>query len=146
VAGGRAVWNRRAEEGADDRRRPVLARLIQMLVLMALFGAIAWWRGHRGVAVFLACFAGANLLAAAFWPAAFRLHARLWEVVGRAGALVIGTAALTLAYYVLFAPAALVLKLIGAEPLKLRFPGPPGSYWNDVDDRHRGEPDYRKQF
>jgi len=146
VAGGRAIWDWRNKAEGDERRRLVLPRLLQMLALMAVFGGIAWWRGHRGVAVFLAAFAAANALAAAFCPALFHRHAGLWQKVGKAGAVVIGTVALTLAYYLLFTPAALALKLLRVEALKLRFPGPRGSHWKEVDERHRGETDYRRQF
>ncbi|MHC5033876.1 MAG: hypothetical protein ACYTFZ_02415 [Planctomycetota bacterium] len=142
----KAVWHWRS--GADERKphRPVLPRLLQMLAIMAVFGALAWWRGHRTVAACLGAFALLNALLATLWPSAFRAHAAAWEKLGGFGSIVIGSLVLTLAYYVLFAPAALLLKALGREALKLRFPGPEGTYWGAVDQRGNAEAGYRKQF
>ncbi|MHC4592717.1 MAG: hypothetical protein ACYS8L_08500 [Planctomycetota bacterium] len=142
----KAVWHWRGGTDEGKPRRPVLPRLLQMLAIMAVFGALAWWRGHRTVAVCLVAFALLNALLAALWPRAFRAHAAAWEKLGRFGSIVIGSIALALAYYLLFAPAALLLKALGREALKLRFPGPEGTYWGAVDQRGEAEAEYRKQF
>lgn len=141
-----AVWHWRGEPDQTAVGQPALPRLLRMLAVMAVFGALAWWRGHRTVAACLAGFALVNVLLAAVLPCAFRWHAAAWEKLGRAGALVIGTVALTLAYYLLFAPVALLLRLVGKRPLKLRFPGPEASYWSDVEERGEAEARYRRQF
>jgi hypothetical protein len=124
----------------------VLARLARMLAVMFIFGAFAWWRGHRTAAVVLAGLALTNALLAAFAPRAFDWQARLWERPGKAGAFLISTIALTLAYFLLFTPGALLLRLLRKEPLKLRFPGPEATYWAEVDERGRSEAGYRRQF
>ncbi|MHC4789233.1 MAG: hypothetical protein ACYS8K_08555 [Planctomycetota bacterium] len=142
----KAVWDWRGEGAGAERARPVLPRLLKMLAVMALFAGIAWWRGHRTAAACLGAFAVANVLLAALWPGAFRTHAGLWEKLGRAGALVVGTVALTAAYYLLFAPAALVLKALGRRPLKLRFPGSEKTYWETAEQRPDSEAGYGKQF
>ncbi len=142
----RAVWPWRAGEAGSAPQQPVLGRLLRMLGLMAVFGALAWWRGHRIAACVLAGLAAANVLAAALAPGLFRAHARLWEKLGEAGLYVIGTVTLTLFYYLLVSPAALVLRLLGRRPLKLRFPGPEPSYWGEPEERPDSEAEYERQF
>ena len=117
-----------------------------MVVVMALVCAFAAWRRHWGVVTFLGCFAGANVAAAVFAPGVFRWHARLWDRLGRGGGFVIGAVLLTLAYYLFFTPAALVIRLLGRQPLPLRFPGPEDTNWRDVPERDLSEEDYEKQF
>ena len=122
------------------------AALVRMVALMAVVGAVAWWRGHRAVVVFLACFAAANVLAAAFVPRLFHGHARLWEKLGAGAGLLIGGVLLALAYYLFFTPAALLLRLLGKDPLALRFPGSGPTYWSDVPQRDLTEAHYKRQF
>jgi len=142
----KAIWDWRSPRDSEGRAVPVWPRLLRIVVLACAFGGFAWWRGHRTAAAVLAAFALANVVLAVLAPRAFHWHAGLWEKLGRAGAFVMGAVALTLAYFLLFTPAALLLRLLGREPLKLRFPGPQGTCWSDVAERSRSEADYRKQF
>jgi len=142
----RVVWDWRGEGDAARRAAPVLGRLVKMLVVMGIFGGLALWRGHTVVALVLGGYALVNIVMAATWPRGFHAHSRFWEALGRGGAAVIGTVLLTVLYFVLFTPAALLLHLLGRRPLELRFRSYEGTYWREVPDVEKTEADYRRQF
>jgi hypothetical protein len=142
----RVVWDWRGEREASRGPEPVLGGLVRMLVVMAVFGAIALWRGHTVVAAALGIYALINIAMAAAWPRGFHGHARLWGTLGRGGAAVVGTVLLAVLYFVLFTPAALILRLMGRRPLELRFRSDEETYWRDVPQKEHGDKEYRRQF
>ena len=142
----RVVWDWRGAREASRRPEPVLGRLVRMLIIMGIFTAIALWRGHLIVAAALGAYALINILMAAAWPRGFHAHARFWAVLGRGGAAVVGTVLLAVLYFVLFTPAALVLRLVGRRPLELRFRTDEPTYWLDVPEKERTEAEYKRQF
>jgi hypothetical protein len=142
----RVVWDWRGEAEAAPGPEPVFGRLVKMLIIMGIFAGIALWRGHRLVAAVLGTYALINVLMAVAWPRGFRGHARFWEWLGRGGAAFIGTVSLTILYFVLFTPAAAVIRLLGRRPLELRFRSDEQTYWHDVEQKDRTESDYKRQF
>jgi hypothetical protein len=93
-----------------------------------LLAAVLFWRtkplwpfcGGLGAAL-----AGLGLA----WPAALAPVERIWMTVARAMGWVMTRVILTLLFCLIFTPAGLILRLLGKDPLGLRFPGNTASYW-----------------
>jgi len=141
----RAVWQWRAE-AQGDRRAPLLRPLLTMLAVTAAFGALACWRGHAVAAASCAAFAVLNLGLAVLRPPAFHRHAAFWSKAGGAAGTFASALTLGLLYFLVFTPAAVALRLVRQDPLKLRFLGAEASYWQEAERQPDCEADYRRQF
>jgi len=130
-----SIWRWKPEpppsQGSGNALRRMLKPLVQALAI-SLISGVVWWRGHHSVAIGLWVLAGCVVGLGLVFPAAYVKVDRAWRKVGKGAGMVIGVTLLTVLYYVLFLPVALVLRALGKDRLRLTFPGSEASYWTDL--------------
>lgn len=94
---------------------------------MAL-GFLLWRRGHTTGALGAAALGGGLLLAGLFVPTRLGPFHRAWMALALAISKVTTPVAMSLVFFLVLTPAALIARLVGYRPL-LRRPGA-GTYWH----------------
>ena len=96
-------------------------------------GAIRWWALVLAAALLLVSLAGPGLLDG---------PARLWLRLGRALGRVVNPVVLGILFFAVITPTALIARMLGRDPLRLRMDRDAATYWIG-----RASPvDMRKQF
>ena len=95
-------------------------------------GAVSLWRG-RPAAPYLAGIAAALFAAAVIAPAWLRPIERVWMVVGERLAMISTRVILTVTFFLVITPLAVIRRLTGDDPLALRFDPAKESYWTPVE-------------
>ena len=97
----------------------------------ALFTGLMLYRGKvaPSTATTVLVVLGAVALVAGFRPAAFRWFYRAGMTVGAAIGLVVGRILLTLFFLLVLTPMALVFRVLGKDPLSLRWDRSAKTYW-----------------
>jgi hypothetical protein len=98
-----------------------------------VWAGILYWRGKDTAALWLVCIGPALALLALAAPQALRPLHRIWIPAARALAHAITWVFLTLAFYLVITPYALVMKLLGKDPLERRYEPGRTSYWIQRD-------------
>lgn len=88
----------------------------------------------------------AFFLAASIWPACLRPVLAAWMKLAHALNFVMTRLLLTLAFFGLFLPTALVLRVLRHDPLKRRFEPDASTYWEDPEDQPEDYDAYLNQF
>ena len=116
----------RNESAVTDAR----ARKSALVVAVVLLLIAAWnfYRGRTTVVVIFASTAAALVVAGLFVPPAARAFHKAWMRFAVALGHVNSRVLLTLMYYLVFTPYALVSRLVGRDPLRRRGAGGE-SYW-----------------
>jgi hypothetical protein len=101
------------------------------VVMAVFFAVVALWPAvhHRPVRMWALAAAAALLLAAIAAPAALYAANRAWMKVGLAVGRVTNPIVTALMFFVVFTPAALVARMLGRDPLRLRYDREAESYW-----------------
>ena len=118
---------------------------ISLGVVCLIWAAILWWRGHGGAIPWLVGAAPILVLLGlvapmALWP----LH-RVWMPVARGIARVLTWVLLTLAFYLVFTPFGIVMRILGKDPLHRKFPADAKTCWRPYRGRE-GLGHYKKQY
>ena len=118
------------------------------MVFAFVFAVIGLWPLSDGGAIRLWALIAAGVFAAAglFAPALLRPLNRVWFLFGMALHKVVNPVVMGLLFYATITPMALVMRLMGKDPLRLRFDRQAKSYW--IERRPAGpEPQsMRRQF
>jgi len=127
------VWNWREDAGREAGRRERAdlrrAALIQAVV-MALVGCVVglWW-GHRVVAYVIWGLAAVVLVLGLAAPAAYRHVHRFGQWLGRLVGGLLLYLLLAPAYYLIFLPASLIVRMTGRDPMSLQRRDPRHTCW-----------------
>jgi hypothetical protein len=101
------------------------------LVVGFFLAAVGLWPllRHGRVREAVLGLAAVLLLAAVFAP--FLLHPfnRVWTALGAALAHIVNSVAMAALFYLVFTPCGLLMRLLGKDPLLLRFDPSAASYW-----------------
>ncbi len=129
-----------------SERRKVREFGIGLLVVLAALSLIRLWRGHEPHFAWFLGIGGAVALAAIFVPRAVRPVYRGWMVIAR-GLLWFNTRLLlSLVFFVLLTPLAIVFRILRRDPLERSFdPGAP-SYWKKRPTQPPARVRLRRQF
>jgi hypothetical protein len=119
------------------------------LLFAAVGAGFAAWSWYAGRSVIAAAFLVAALVCLALALAAPRLLAwpnRLWFRLGMALNAVVSPIVLFAMFALMFVPIALVMRVMGRDPLKRRYDADAATYW--VDRRPPGPPpdSFKQQF
>ena len=95
--------------------------------VLALIGAVRWYRGHGGTLVWAAV-AAALLLCALIPPAARRFY-RYWMAFAAALGAVNSRILLSAFFFIVLTPVGFILRMLGKDPLDRRGPSK-NSYWH----------------
>lgn len=90
-------------------------------------GGISWWRGHETVPKVLWLLGGALLLAGVVVPTRLGRIYGWWMALGHAIHKVVQPIVIGAMYFVVITPVALLLRMIGRNPMK--HPEREGSFW-----------------
>ncbi|MCI0401302.1 MAG: SxtJ family membrane protein [Gammaproteobacteria bacterium] len=101
------------------------------LVFATVFSIIGLWPLLSGaqMRIWALAVAGALIVLAIGWPATLAPLNRVWAWVGRQLHRIVNPVIMGILFYGTVTPTALVLKLLGKDPLKLRFDPKAGTYW-----------------
>ena len=142
----RAIWPW-AEPAADGADEPHTARpaMIRAAILAAVAALLAFGLHLYHMAVAVAC-VGTVLLVTGTWaPPVFRAIDRAFLAFGRWVGIGFSWLLLVPVFYLCFAPARLVLKLRGIDPMHRRHSPDIASYWTAYAP-HKHKDRYRKQW
>jgi hypothetical protein len=97
-------------------------------LLFGAIGALAWWRGRPLVASLWWIPAGLGLMLLLL-PGPFSPLYRAWLAVARGIGLCMNVVLLTLVFYLILTPLALLKRVLGGRPLPLRPDRTATTYW-----------------
>ena len=143
----RVVWPWRAPTrapatGGWTRRRRIL---LQCAVTAAIATLLTWWLDRYRLGLFLYCFGAVILICGFLAPKTFDALERLGQKLAHAAALALTWILLMPFFYLCFAPARLILKLMGKDPMHRRFERNRSSYWVDHKPLAAPQP-YTRQY
>lgn len=115
-----------------------------MLILGALISAFLYWRGLETVAIYLGAFCGLAGIFGLTGTIAARPFYYLWLGIAFFLGLVITPIIITLMYYLLVTPLALLMKAKGRDRLNLKKSNT-DSYWTEITPSSDKE-QYERQF
>lgn len=114
--------------GVRTRWRRVL---LQGIVTAAVATFLTWRLGRYRLGLFLYCFSAVILICGFLAPKAFDILERMGRKLAHAVALALTWLLLLPFFYLCFAPAHLILKLMGKDPMQRHFDRTRSSYWVD---------------
>ena len=114
--------------GVWARRRRAL---LQCAIMAAVATLLTWWLGRYRLGLFLYCFSAVILVCGFLAPKAFDAMERLVQKLAQTLALALTWTLLMPFFYLCFAPARLILKLTGKDPMHRHFEPNRRSYWMD---------------
>ena len=103
-------------------------------VVCLIWAGILWWRGHMGAIPWLVGAAPVLAVLALVAPVALWPIHKVWMPLAKGLARVITWLVLTLAFYLVFTPYAVILKLLRKDPLDRKIEKDRDSYWTQRDD------------
>jgi hypothetical protein len=128
--------------GVWARRRRAL---LQGIVTAAIATFLTWRLGRYRLGLFLYCFSAGILICGFLAPKAFDILERMGQKLAHVVALALTWILLLPFFYLCFAPAHLVLKLMGKDPMRRRFDRKRRSYWVDHKPPTAPQP-YTRQY
>ena len=128
-----SVWTR--------RRRA----LLQCAIMAAVATLLTLWLGRYRLGLFLYCFSAVILVCGFLAPKAFEAIERFGQKLAQTVALALTWILLMPFFYLCFAPARLILKLMGKDPMCRRFEHKRSSYWMDHKPPAASQP-YTRQY
>ena len=110
-------------------------------IAFAVLGGLLFWR-DKSFWIYLEFVAAAFILGGLFLPQVLRPVEHIWMKAARVMGIVMTNVILTLAYFLVVSPMALIMKLFGRDPMSRTFDRSASSYWIPVDpDGPTGRPD-----
>jgi hypothetical protein len=123
------IWCWKASPvSGQPHSRPALRAVIQA----AVAGGIGWlflWRGHKGMAWFLASVAAFLFLSGLFIPRLFLDFERFGRKFGQWVGGALTWLALTPTFFLVFFPGRLILWLTKHDPMRRQFPSKEETFW-----------------
>jgi hypothetical protein len=107
---------------------------ISLGVVCLVWAGVLWWRGHGAAVPWLLGASPCLILLALAAPIALRPIHWVWMPVARAIARAMTWLLLTLAFYLVFAPFGIVMRMLGKDPLHRRFEPEAATYWEARND------------
>ena len=101
------------------------------IVFGVVFAIVALWplTGGGAVRIWAAAVAGAFVVVALVWPSALAPLNRVWTAFGSALHKITNPLIMGLVFYVAVVPTALIMRMLGKDPLRRRFDRDATSYW-----------------
>jgi len=131
-----------AVAGSKARRRRAL---LQCAVTAAIATLLTLWLGRYRLGLFLYCLGAVILTCGFLAPKAFDALERMGQKLAHAVALALTWILLVPFFYLCFAPARLILALMGHDPMQRRFERNRSSYWMDHKPPTSPQP-YTRQY
>ena len=115
---------------------------LTMAVPLLLLWGLAWWRNRPLTADWLLGFAIGFLVLALVYPRGLAPIEKAWMALAGVLSVVVTYIILTLTFFLVITPFGLIMRLFGADLLKLKFDRKRTSYWDPVDpDGPAGHPE-----
>jgi hypothetical protein len=119
---------------------------LTLAAVCVLWAVILYFRGHPGGVRWFLGIAPVLVLLALAAPRGLRPLHFVWMPLARGIARVLTWLILALAFYLVFTPYSLVLKLIGKDPLERRFEPQQDSYWTRREPKPFDPQGMKRQF
>lgn len=117
------------------------------LVVGGVFGAVGllWlWKGHSGSGIFLTL-AALLIVPGLFFPKALKHVNRAWMILALLLGWVMTRVILSIVFYAVLTPIALIMRLGRHDLLNRKYPDPRETFWIPKEDKRTPE-SYEKQF
>ena len=118
---------------------------ITFAVVLALAGALKLYRGS-GAGFYWLVAAGAFLVCAYYWTAPLRPLNAAWHRLGLLLFQVVNPIVMAVVFYTTVMPIGLLMRLLGNDPLRLKFDSAARSYWIERDPPGPPGPAMKNQF
>lgn len=148
-SGAQAIWPWRDPVAAAPRANPLQGHKRRALIQAAIMAVVAtlltliWHKVWLGLVIYSL---GALVVISGFLaPRLFRALERAGQWLGRMVALAITWLLLAPFFYLCFAPAGLILRLVGKDPMARRYDPDRPSYWIDHKRPSCSQP-YSRQY
>jgi predicted membrane metal-binding protein len=112
-------------EGSSDRSFGIVFAVVFIIIAcwpLLHAGLVRWWAA--------AIAAGFAVVAMAM-PSLLAVPNRLWMKFGLLLAKIVSPVALGILFYAVFTPLGIVMRLVGQDPLRLKYDAKAASYWID---------------
>jgi hypothetical protein len=139
------IW-RWKESPASGIRHSRLA--LRAAIQAAIAGGIGWlflWRGHKGMAIFMAALSAFLFVSGLFIPWIFLAFERFGKKLGRWVGTGLTWLLLMPMFFFVFFPGRLILWLTRRDPMRRRFPSREKTYWTPRPPVEKNE-QYTKQY
>lgn len=136
------------EHLGHDRHEPAGSERSFGLVFAFVFALVFLWPAFSADALrwWALCPAGLFLLAAIFRPRLLRPLNSAWQAFGRLLHRLVSPVILGMLFYFTVAPTGLVMRMLGKDPLRLRFDPAARSYWIERQPPGPAAESLRNQF
>jgi hypothetical protein len=114
------------------------------LALGVLGGLILWRRGQIGL-IFLAI-GSAIFLVGLVWPKSLALLYKAWMALAIVLGFIMSHIILSLVYYTVLTPIGFLMRMLGKNPLALRFDPKTDSYWVKREKKDLTRANYEKMY
>jgi len=97
-------------------------------IVLLIIGCLLWWKG-KDIKIYFLGAAGLFVFLGLIVPQSLRPVEFIWMKFARGLGFVMNYVILTIAFYLVFTPVGLLMRLTGKDSLKLRFDKQAKSYW-----------------
>lgn len=105
---------------------------ITLAIAFAILGGLLFWRG-KPAGPYLFIISGLFLVTGLVNPRLLSPIEWGWMKIAHALGYVMTRLLLTITFYIMITPISIVMKILGKDPLRMRFDREAGSYWISVD-------------
>jgi len=102
------------------------------------------WKGHSGSTLFLSL-AALLIIPGLLFPKVLKPVNKAWMILALLMGWVMTRVILSIVFYAVMMPIALIMRLKGSDLLNMRYPDPKESFWIPKTDKRAPE-SYEKQF
>ena len=129
MSGGRAVFHEEYRREEDGKRPSERSFGLTLGILALLVAGVMLWRQRLVCAVALGAVGALLVLLALVVPAVLRPLNRLWTRFGLLLHAIVTPVVMALLFYLTVTPIGLVMRLLGKDPVRLKFDRAAATYW-----------------
>lgn len=133
------------QEMKKPDRKELRKFALTISIALGVFGGLILWRKGQAGLILLAI--GAVIfLAGLVWPKSLAKLYKAWMALTLVLGFIMSHIILALVYYLVLTPIGVFMRILGKDPLTLRFDRKANSYWLKREDKEWNREKYEKMF